>query len=178
MLRKKKSSNISKLSLIEKIINNKSWSLQLLSQTPCISTYVLVSVSQCWLNYLNLFKLSFITWRNHLGGLLPLSATLCLVPVTSSFCTMLSRPRMLSASKSCCWISLPFLALSDPWLVQFSCSGSNLSPSWLIQSGFSWLLPILWLILSCLCVACSLSASCLCTTAPVKLCPLSILSLK
>lgn len=44
---------------------------------------------------------------------------------------------MLSAY---CWKSSPFLVLNSSCLVQLRCYGSNSSPSWLIQSGFSQLL--------------------------------------
>ena len=42
---------------------------------------------------------------------LPSYANLGLVLDASGLCTVLSRPRMFSASKTCCWISSPFLVL-------------------------------------------------------------------
>jgi hypothetical protein len=47
--------------------------------------------------------------------LLPLSANLGLVLEASSLGTVLSRPRMFSASEACCWVSSPFLVLSELW---------------------------------------------------------------
>jgi len=73
----------------------------------------------------------------HLSGLLPLSANLGLVLEASSLCTILSRLRMFSASETSCWICSPFLVLSELWLAgQLSCSDSNSSSSWLVQTGF------------------------------------------
>ena len=47
---------------------------------------------------------------------LHLSDNLDLVLEASSLCRILSRPRMFSASETCCWISSPFLVLSELWL--------------------------------------------------------------
>ena len=55
---------------------------------------------------------------------------------------------MFSASETCCWISSPFLVLSEPWLAgstQLFWILQNSSPSWLIRSGFSQ-----WTVLLCL----------------------------
>jgi hypothetical protein len=43
-------------------------------------------------------------------------------------------PDVIVISEAYCWISSPFLALSELWLAgfQLSCPGSNSSPSWLI----------------------------------------------
>ena len=76
--------------------------------------------------------------NNRLWGLLSHSANIGLVLEASSLHTILSRPRIFSALRTYCWISSPFLALSELWLAdQPSYSDSNYSPSWLIQSGFS-----------------------------------------
>lgn len=67
-----------------------------------------------------------------------LSANIAPVLEASHLPTVLPSPRMFSAPETCCWISSPFLVFSVLWwLIQLSYSGSNSSPSWLIQSDIS-----------------------------------------
>ena len=55
------------------------------------------------------------TWCNCRGSLPP-GANLSLLLEASSLHTILSSPRMFSASETCCWTSSPFLVLPESWL--------------------------------------------------------------
>ena len=111
-------------------------------------------------------------------------ANLSLGLETSSLCTILSRPRMFSASETYCWISSPFLVLSEPWpagstqLFWLRLLSMLTDSIWLLSASsellclasnylwqfvlISWL-PILSFIMSSL-------ATCLCKTVPNKNC--------
>jgi len=136
--------------------------------------------------------LSFIHLKSlcSLQDLLPLCANLGLVLEASSLHTIISRPRMFSTSETYCWIRSPLQAF---WTL----AGWSTQQFWpkllsklTIQSGFSQLLlycsawlqtnsgnlfsssssfSISGLFCLHLCLACCISAPCLCTTAPVKL---------
>lgn len=101
-------------------------------------------------NFTYLWKyLLFALWNHHLPDLLPLSANLGLDLEASSLCAIQSRPRMFLVFETYYSIRSPFIVLSEVWgLVQLSCQAQNSSPSWLIQTGFSQLLPELFYLTS------------------------------
>jgi hypothetical protein len=117
---------------------------------------------------------------------LPSSASLSLALEASSLCTILYRSSMFLASETDYWTNSPFPFLSELWLAgQLSCSGTNSSSCWPIQTGFChfWMNCCAWPQMNSsnlfsssasfsfsgifyihLCLACSLSATCLCKT--------------